>query len=260
MVKSSVKIVEPVEIESITSFVEIVSNFGKGCGFRGHSKLSYILRPSVGRIGKVASEGVLKREKSMFLNFKKHACMFSKDSEYIDVAMLGQHYGLPTRLLDWTYNPLVALYFAVKSNPDADGVVYALKAGVQSTKSFSYEQLLWAEDEDEMSSFERSSFCKKDGSENKEKQLNYFNYICNKYKKCLRISPRAITQRIVSQSSFFTVHANPFDSIENKVQKKIIIPTSAKGALHSQLERMGVHEYSLFPDLGGLAEWLKRTS
>ena len=87
----------------------------------------YKLIPSIGRRFKEGQEDVLKQyEKEVFEDFKRKYSMFTdarpkNDKEFL---FLAQHYGLPTRLLDWTYNPLIALYFACCSNFDKDGIVY----------------------------------------------------------------------------------------------------------------------------------------
>lgn len=91
--------------------------------YRGHSSIDYELKPSIGRT-KYSEE----LERFVFSQFKQKYHLFFKErlSSDLEVLFLAQHYGLPTRLLDWSYNPMVALYFACKSNPGVDGTVYCL--------------------------------------------------------------------------------------------------------------------------------------
>lgn len=106
--------------------------------FRGESKRHPTLTPSAGRIGMSEED-----EDKTYNRFKKALPPFGHGSlSEWDLLALAQHHKVPTRLLDWTYNPLTALFFACENKVEfqkgenqegkqinLDGIVYALKIG-----------------------------------------------------------------------------------------------------------------------------------
>ena len=213
------------DIVQITSFEEFRSITMGPLGFRGIFRgvpdQSYDLIPSIGRLNSSSrgKSGFPSFEKRIIRTFKKRAQahMDVLPSSEIEWLALAQHHGLPTRLLDWSYNPLVALFFAVSEDNDTASAVYLYR----KTKVYDFED------------FENP----------------------RKIKKNVVLRPVALTKRIVAQKALFTLHANPQLEFTHKGRiTKLIIPTNKKNIFRATLKKFGVGFASLFPDLDGLSK------
>lgn len=198
--------------------------------YRGVKDNSFELIPKVGRKGiKWNGKTVKDAEKYMLKLFKQRAIPFltfspKNDWEWLALA---QHHGLPTRLLDWSRNPLVAAYFSVNEEAKTDSAIYVLKSTKYSISS----------DEEKKCPFE--------------------------YTEQRKFIPAHITERIIAQSGLFTIHPYPDQPLSGREVEKITIKNSFRRELKKILFKYGIHKASLFPGMDGLAEhikWLKSES
>lgn len=190
---------------------------GRQSIFRGVSSEKHLLIPAIGRCPPVENRKLTTIESRLFRRFKErslpHLQFVPRDDwEWLGVA---QHFGLPTRLLDWTTNPLVAAYFAVERDVEDNAAIYVCEVKRVLDKS---------KDQDPL---------KIDG--------------------VLRYQPPAITERIVQQSGLFTVHPNIEDPFKPDTLEELIIPADSRRELKRQLFKLGFSRGSLFPGLDGIA-------
>lgn len=116
------------KICNISEYLAVIRSGGFCLHFRGQAE-DWPLIPSIGRIDINFIESLLEVETGVIEGLQKYGYPFFKNDvkSYSDWLLHAQHHGLPTRLLDFTSNPLKALYFAVEDvNSDKDGVVWAI--------------------------------------------------------------------------------------------------------------------------------------
>ncbi|WP_394027178.1 FRG domain-containing protein [Desulfovibrio falkowii] len=240
-------------IVSFQDYVDtVLQHDGNTLGYRGVSDKNYKLVPAIGRVSKDRQIHAMSSEQGMFNDFKKELVRFQKINTDIECAILAQHYGLPTRLLDWTFNPLVALHFAVNSKTPVDACIYLLsyaidhmdECDVNYSSLFSEISFIIEIVNDESSPTSLDGKCDPEIGEYDE---TYY-----------ALHPSSTTERIVAQKSFFTLHCNPFLPIENEVHGKLIIPHELKKSMQDALELFGITSYTLFPDISGLATSLRQ--
>ncbi|WP_321024126.1 FRG domain-containing protein [Eisenbergiella porci] len=122
-------------IENVGSYVKDISHMKQKNAdhilyFRGHSRLSYELLPGIKR-----SRSWMENENRMYQELIVRCAQdFAQCEAHLDYLVEMQHYGLPTRLLDITENPLVALYFACCGSRGSVGEVIVLQTDTESTK------------------------------------------------------------------------------------------------------------------------------
>lgn len=209
-------------IHHIRDFNEIVLAHGPGYIYRGVQDAEmHKLIPQIGRYQYSDDESMFDAEEKAFRIFKLESRQYLGDIQKSDWELLAiaQHYGVPTRLLDWTRSPLVALYFAVEDEYVNDGAVYY---------------------------FEAETFINTD---------NYLDPF--KVEEPGAVLPPAVTSRIAAQEGMFTISPDPRTEFPLDSGGIIEIDGNAKIELKKALYRFGISQRSLFPGLEGLGNFIK---
>jgi hypothetical protein len=185
--------------------------------FRGVPDSSYELIPAIGRHKANDAKALADFERKIFEEFKERAVRYMSHEPRGDIEwlFLAQHYGIPTRLLDWTGNPLVALYFACEKNPEHEAAVYKIVM-------------------------------------NKE-YINFNAIDPFQITEIGLLRPRHTDIRYINQAGVFTIHPNPTEPMSWQGIGKYIFDAKLKDDIRWQLRKLGIHASLIFPGLDSVA-------
>ena len=227
--------------------------------YRGMPDASFDLSTSLTRnCGDKAS--VL--EQPLLENFIKYVSIEDTtiDESIWKAMIIGQHHGLPTRLLDWTHSTLVALHFAntegnLSDLDKRDCVVWRIDAREINAKlPERYRQAL---DDKHTFIFSTKELAKVvDDIAQYDKDMDG--------KALVTVEPPSIDQRIVNQYSFFTVLPSGITNLEDFLEEntertvKYVIDKSLRWDLRDILDQLNMNERMIYPGKDGIAKWLAR--
>lgn len=234
-------------INSVSEYLDALKEYRTKPGalwYRGHADKSWSLLPGYQRLKRPPPESVL------INRFKQNANLLlgHRPKSNFEWLFLMQHYGVPTRLLDWTESPLVALYFAVTAQPKKAGVVWVLDPVKlnQSTKAR-------PEDYKFVPAFE-------------DERVRDYDTLSVESKPDLGLEPMAViatrnNARIQAQLGVFTISHHAKRDLQEVGGKSHLsgleIPNSAKKMIASELGILAFGKFQIFPELASIGDGIK---
>ncbi len=229
----------------ITILVSDIGTYDEDIWYRGQSDYKWELKPGIFRYSEGSSELTL------LTRFKQSASLLidTTPKDDFDWMFLMQHYGVPTRLLDWSESPLTALYFAVSDiNNETDSALWMLKPIELNKKAnikTSEKNFIPSFDDEFLKSYNIENI-----NSNKRVELSPVATIAT------RNNPR-----IQAQLGVFTIHHIDKQPLEKFCNSEIIqkyrIPLASKADIRRELDLLSVNKFSLFPELSSIGEILK---
>ena len=235
-----------------------LGRFRSPYAFRGHASASHDLRTSLARL--TAGRDPQRLELALLRNFRKYAhAQTHAPADTLSIwhwLAVGQHHGLPTRLLDWTYSPLVALHFAA-GQPHLsreDGVIWCVNF-VEANKLLPrrLRRILDAEHSETLTIEMLDEF----------DSLRAFDRLARR-PFVVFIEPPSLDARMLNQFALFSLMPGPGSELASwfdahpALWRRIVVPADAKWEIRDKLDQANINERTLFPGLDGLSRWLER--
>jgi hypothetical protein len=229
------------------------------CVYHGCADAEWPLLTSLDRLGGVTPpHSKAHLEAHILRHFLRDARPYlsGRQIDEWELLMTAQHYGVPTRLLDWTYSPLIAAHFATAGQRRGiAAAIWQLDWG-QLHQAFNLPQLALLVSDLQRLFDDHRFFTPWQLFERRDP---------DKPIACL-IEPPAFDLRLVAQSAAFTLCSDTRQSFNSFLKQqglsgaltKYVIPAAEIGRVRDQLDLVGIDERRLFPDLGGLASELRR--
>lgn len=256
----------PVRVDRVSSWTDLqevlyegswrtsIERFRSPYAFRGMNDAAMGLDTTLARLG----EGGAALEGHILRNFRKYAGREAVPGDSIwNWLAVAQHHGLPTRLLDWTYSPLVALHFATNE-----------------PERYACDSVVWCIDYTRTNAVLPDSLCailKEEGSDTFTAEM--LGRAADSLRKVERLAPHpfllffeppSLDERIVNQFALFSLLSDPRLRLDHwlaehaDAARKVIIPASLKWEVRDKLDQANITERVLFPGLDGVSRWLTR--
>jgi hypothetical protein len=239
--------------------------------YRGHNMKGHILQPSLFR---VASNR--KHEKNILRELVSiHPSEFASDRGVFEQLVRMQHYSLPTRLLDLTSNPLVALYFCCVTRLESPGEVVRIIANAETVRYYDSDTVSCVANLANLSGRERTDLRKTrtdadvSASEAGKRLLQfikaekpYFNPEIQRehLSAPLAVKPRLSNRRLLAQQGAFLLFGLDTKlEDENRYGFRIVrigVPADAKPKIRESLDKIGINESTMFPEIESAARYI----
>jgi hypothetical protein len=234
------------------SWQESLGRHRSSLAYRGRADADEELQSGLARLGGDSSE----LERHIVRAFRKYAARDAVPTDSIwNWLALGQHHGLPTRLVDWTFSPFVALHFVTADlrRFDRDGVVWC--ADYARAHELLPEPLREALELEGAQVFTPEML---------ERAVSDLDALAELGDFALFLEPPSFDERIVNQYSLFSLLTRADASLaawaasQAELVRRVVVPAELKWEIRDKLDVANVHERVLFPGLDGLTTWLKR--
>ncbi|HWI63464.1 MAG TPA: FRG domain-containing protein [Symbiobacteriaceae bacterium] len=236
------------------SWKEDLGRFRSTFVYRGLSDVAWDLRPSLSR----PQRNYINVENAMLRAFKKYARQDAVlDDSLWNLLAVAQHHGLPTRLLDWTYSPLVALHFvtAREETFNVDGVVWCVD--VANTNEYLPPPLRGLLRKEGSMVFTAEMLSRAASTLEEFEALSTDEFVAF-------FEPPSLDARMVNQYALLSLMSSATGCLDSWLAErpelfiKVIVPSALKREVRDRLDQANITERVLFPGLDGLSRWAAR--